>query len=64
MAGASSVNEAEHPELVHWDNLEGQDEEGVGGAQDGRTRIYLWPIHADVWRKTPQYCKVITLQLK
>lgn len=31
MAGTSSVNEAEHPELVHWDNLEGQDEEGVGG---------------------------------
>ena len=30
MAGASSVNEAEHPELVHWDNFEGQDEEGGG----------------------------------
>ena len=28
------------------------------------TYIYLWLIHADVWQKPTQYCKVIILQLK
>ena len=30
------------------------------------TYVYLWPIHADVWQKPSQYCKVraIILQLK
>ena len=28
------------------------------------TYVYLWLIHADVWHKPTQYCKVITLQLK
>ena len=27
------------------------------------TRVYLWPIHTDVWQKLSQYCKVIILQL-
>ena len=31
---------------------------GVGG------HVYLWPIHADIWQKPSQYCKVIILQLK
>ena len=37
----------------------------VGGAfsREG-TRAYLWPVHADVWQKPSQYCKVIVLQLK
>ena len=27
------------------------------------TYVYLWLIHADVWKKPTQYCKAIT-QLK
>ena len=26
--------------------------------------VYLWLVHADVWQKPTQYCKVIILQLK
>ena len=26
--------------------------------------VYLWLIHADVWQKSTQYCRVIILQLK
>ena len=26
------------------------------GFRIGRTHIYLWPIHADVWQKPSQYC--------
>ena len=28
------------------------------------THVYLWLIHADVWRKPTKYCKAIILQLK
>ena len=37
----------------------------VGGVfrREG-THVRLWPIHADVWQKPSQYCKVIILQLK
>ena len=42
--------EAGHPKLVYCDNLEGQGGEGGGrGVQDGRTHVYLWPIHIDIW---------------
>ena len=34
------------------------------GFQDGGTHLYPWLIHVDVWQKSPQYCKVISLQLK
>ena len=34
------------------------------GAQDGRTRVCLRPIHTDVWQKPSQYCKVAILLLK
>jgi len=33
-----------------------------GGSGWGNT-CTLWLIHVDVWQKTPQYCKVISLQL-
>ena len=33
---------------------------GGGFSRDG-THAHLWPIHADVWQKPSQYCKVITL---
>ena len=29
-----------------------------------KTHVHPWLIHVDVWQKTPQYCKEITLQLK
>ena len=49
---------------VHGDNPEGSDGEGGGsGVQDGRTHVHPWVIHVNVWQK-PQYCKVISLQLK
>ena len=30
----------------------------------GETHVHPWLIHVDVWQKSPQYCKVISLQLK
>ena len=51
--------------LVHWDNPEGWD--GVGGGREALeqgTQVHLWLIHVDAWQKPPQYCKVISLQLK
>ena len=51
--------------LVHWDDPEGWDGEGgERGFWDGRTRVYLWLIHVNVWQKPPQYYKVVSLQLK
>ena len=47
---------------VHWDDPEGSDGEG-GGRRFG-TRVPPWLIHVNVWQKTPQYCKAISLQLK
>ena len=47
--------------------------EGWGGekgrmpVQEEGTHMCLWPIHADVWQKSSQYCDdliLITLQLK
>ena len=28
------------------------------------THVYPWLIHVNIWQKPPQYCKVISLQLK
>ena len=65
MTNASSMHEAGHSELVLWDNPEGQGGKGGGrGVQDGGTHICPWLIHVNVWQKPPQYCKVISLQLK
>ena len=51
--------------LVHWDDPEGWDGEGEGrGVRDGGTQVHQWLIHVHVWQKPPQYCKVISLQLK
>ena len=49
---------------VHWDNPEEWEEEGGGmGVWDGVT---CTPVadYVSVWQKPPQYCKVISLQLK
>ena len=41
---------------------------GWGGRWEGGsgwgTHVHLWLIHVNVWQKSPQYCKVISLQLK
>ena len=47
--------------LVHWDDPEGWD--GEGGSGWG-THVHSWLIYMNVWQKPPQYCKVISLQLK
>ena len=48
-----------------WDTPVGGGGEGGGkGVQVEGTHVHLWLIHADVWQKPPQYCKVISLQLK
>ena len=41
---------------------------GWGGQWEGGsgwgTHVHSWLIHVNVWQKPPQYCKVISLQLK
>ena len=41
---------------------------GWGGTWEGGsgwgTHVHPWLIHANVWRKSLQYCKLISLQLK
>ena len=50
--------------LVHWDDPEGWDGEGVGsGGSAWGTHVHPWLIHFNVWQKPLQYCKVISLQL-
>ena len=59
------MHETGHSKPVHWDYPEGWDGEGGGkGVQDGGTHAHPWLIHVNVWQKPPQYCKVISLQLK
>ena len=65
MTSASLMFEEGHSEPVLWANPEGWGgEQGGRGFQDGGTHVHLWLIHVNVWEKTPQYCKVILLQLK
>ena len=65
MTSASSKHEAGDSKLVLWDNPEGWGGKGSGRKiLDGGTHVHLWLIHVDVWQKAPQYCKVISLQLK
>ena len=45
------------PRGMEWG---GRREEGSGW----RTHVHPWLIHVNVWQKPPQYCKVISLQLK
>jgi len=59
------VHETGCSELVRWDDPEGMEWGGMweGGSGWG-THVHPWLIHVNVWQKPPQYCKVITLQLK
>ena len=36
----------------------------VGRGLGWGTHVHQWLIHVNVWQKPPQYCKVISLQLK
>ena len=50
---------------VHWDDPEGWDGEGGGRrVEDMGTHVPPWLIHVNVWQEPPQYCEVISLQLK
>ena len=53
MLGAGALG---RPRGMVWG---GRREEGSGWG----THVYLWLIHVNVWKKPPQYCKVISLQL-
>jgi len=33
-----------------------------GGFRTQGTYVYLWLIHADIWKKPTQYCKAIIVQ--
>ena len=57
--------ETGHSKPIRWDSPEGWDGEGGGGGRFRMgTHVHLWLIHVSVWQKPPQYCKVISLQLK
>ena len=56
------MHETGHSKPVHWDNPEGWD--GEGGGSGWGTHVYPWQIHVTVWQDPPQYCKIISLQLK
>ena len=61
----SKFDETGYSKPVHWDNPERWDGEGRWvGCSGWETHIHPWLIHVNVWQKPPQYCKVITLQLK
>ena len=61
----SSMRETGHSKPVFWDNTEGWDGEGAGRwFRDKGTCVHPWLIHVNVWQKPPQYCKIISLQLK
>ena len=50
--------------LVQWDDPEGWDGEGAKRGVRMGTHMHPWLIHVNVRQKPPQYCKVISLQLK
>ena len=66
MTSASSMHEAGTQSRCSGTTQRG----GVGwaGGRERRsgwgTHVNPWLIHVGVWQKPPQYCKVITLQLK
>ena len=65
MKSPSSMHETGHSKPVRWDNPEGWDGEGGGSGGSGwGTHVHPWLIHVNVWQKSQQYCKAISLQLK
>ena len=64
MTSPSSMHETGHSKPVNWDNPEGWDGREVGEGSGWETHVHPWLIHVNIWQKPPQYCKVISLQLK
>ena len=59
------MHETGHSKPMHCDDPEGGDREGGGRKGSGwGTRVHPWLIQVNVWQKPPQYCKVISFQLK
>ena len=60
------MHETGHSKLVHWDNPEGWDGEGVGGSFGmGDTGTpNSCQCMAILKKNPPQYCKLISLKLK
>ena len=58
------MHETGRPGLVHWDKPEGWDGGRWEGGSGWRTHVHPWLIHVNVWQKPPQYCKLISFQLK
>ena len=51
----------------HWISSESASHYNIGSQREGQEEediCGLWLIHADVWQKPTQHCKVIILQLK
>ena len=58
------IHEARCSGLVYWDDPHGWDGEGNGrGVSGWGTHVHPWLIHVNVWQKSLQYSKAISLQL-
>ena len=67
MTSPSSMHEIGHSKPVHWENPEGWDGEGGGRQVQDGGHMYTCDWFMSVYSKnhhTPQYYKVISLQLK
>ena len=64
MTRPSSMHETGHSEPVHWGNQRDGMGWDVGGGFGMGITCTPMVIHVKVWQKPPQYCKVISLQLK
>ena len=63
MISASSMHETGHLKPVLWGNPEEWGREGSGRVlQDGRTHVYLWLIHINIWQKTTTILKINSFQ--
>ena len=56
------MHETGYSKPMHWDKPEGWD--GEGGGRGWGTHVHTWLIQVNVWQKSLQYCKVISIQLK
>ena len=57
------MNETGRSGPVHWNDPERWDGEGRGWSSGWGTHVHPWLIHVNVWQKSLQCCKVISLQL-
>ena len=64
MTSARSMHEAGHLNPVPGDTPEGWGGGGGSGDSGWETHVPPWLIHVNAWQRPPQYCKLISLQLK